>query len=80
LTACSSNLLVNALDAMTECPATERLVVVRAGRDGAHMVRVSVRDRGAGLSTDAFERIFQPFDTTKREGLGMGLSNRTKVR
>jgi two-component system sensor kinase FixL len=38
------------------------------------LVRVSVSDRGGGLSGDKLDRIFQPFYTTKREGLGMGLS------
>jgi two-component system, LuxR family, sensor kinase FixL len=33
-----------------------------------------VRDRGKGLGWDKLEKIFQPFYTTKREGLGMGLS------
>ena len=38
------------------------------------MVKVSARDRGTGLSADNIDRIFQPFYTTKRDGLGMGLS------
>jgi two-component system sensor kinase FixL len=33
-----------------------------------------VRDRGIGLSRDQLDKIFQPFYTTKRDGLGMGLS------
>jgi PAS domain S-box-containing protein len=68
------NLLMNAFDAMKDCPASERRVVFRAEPEGSRMVRVSVRDRGTGLSAESLERIFQPFYTTKREGLGMGLS------
>jgi PAS domain S-box-containing protein len=68
------NLLLNAFDAMKECPADERQVLVRVGTDGAGMVEVSVRDRGIGLSSAKLDQIFQPFFTTKREGLGMGLS------
>jgi two-component system sensor kinase FixL len=37
-------------------------------------VRVSVADTGAGLSPDVAEQLFQPFITTKRHGMGVGLS------
>ncbi len=68
------NLLVNAFDAMKKCPPHERHVVVRAEPDGANMIRVSARDCGTGFRGDSLEKVFQPFYTTKREGLGMGLS------
>jgi len=68
------NLLVNAFDAMKDCPTREREVSVRAALDGAGMVKVAVRDRGTGVSAGDLDRIFEPFHTTKREGLGMGLS------
>ena len=38
------------------------------------MVRVSASDCGTGFHGDSVEKIFQPFYTTKRDGLGMGLS------
>jgi PAS domain S-box-containing protein len=68
------NLLVNAFDAMKDRPAHQRQVAVRAALDRARMVKVMVRDYGAGLGADDLERVFQPFYTTKRDGLGMGLS------
>ena len=68
------NLLLNAFDAMKDCPANEREVVIEAGQNGGRMVEVAVRDHGTGLTSDKLEKIFQPFYTTKREGLGMGLS------
>lgn len=68
------NLLLNAFDAMDDCPANEREIKVRAQRDGAGMVTVAVRDKGTGLSRDKLDKIFQPFYTTKPDGLGMGLS------
>ncbi len=68
------NLLLNAFDAVRDLPPRERLVTVQVGRDGAACVRVSVRDNGAGLTGEKLERIFKPFFTTKREGLGLGLS------
>jgi PAS domain S-box-containing protein len=68
------NILLNAFDAMKDCPAHEREVLVRVERDGARMVKVAVSDHGTGLSADKLDKVFQPFYTTKRDGLGMGLS------
>ena len=68
------NLLLNAFDAMKDCSSAERHAVVRAERDGTGTVRVAVGDHGTGLRADKLDKIFQPFYTTKREGLGMGLS------
>ena len=68
------NLLLNAFDAMKDTPAAERAVVVRAETNGTGTVEVSVRDHGAGLTSDKLDKVFQPFYTTKRDGLGMGLS------
>jgi PAS domain S-box-containing protein len=68
------NLLLNAFEAMKDWPAHEREVKVHVERDGARMVKVAVRDRGTGLNSGKLDKIFQPFYTTKREGLGMGLS------
>jgi two-component system sensor kinase FixL len=48
--------------------------VLQAEQDGAPMTKVTVRDRGPGVRGDKLETIFQPFYTTKRDGLGMGLS------
>jgi PAS domain S-box-containing protein len=67
------NLLLNAFDAMKDCPAHERQVIVR-GESEDSAVKVAVRDRGIGLTGDKRDKIFQPFYTTKRDGLGMGLS------
>jgi two-component system sensor kinase FixL len=68
------NLLLNAFDSMKDCPAHERRVIVQVEADGARAVRLTVRDRGIGLSAEKLGKIFQPFYTTKRDGLGMGLS------
>ena len=68
------NLLLNAFHAMKDCPLDGRRVVVRTEPDGDHMVIVAVRDRGVGLSSDELDKIFQPFYTTKSDGLGMGLA------
>jgi PAS domain S-box-containing protein len=68
------NLLLNAFDAMKDCSPLEREVKLRAELYGASMIRVAVNDRGMGLSVDKLDKIFEPFYTTKGEGLGMGLS------
>ena len=68
------NLLLNAFDAMKETPSGKREVVLRAQTNGAGTVEVSIRDHGTGLPRDGLARIFDPFYTTKRDGLGMGLS------
>jgi signal transduction histidine kinase/integral membrane sensor domain MASE1 len=66
------NLLVNAMEAMAGPDAAGRIAVVRTACAEAGMVQVSVRDAGTGIATAA--SIFEPFYTTKAEGMGMGLS------
>ena len=39
-----------------------------------HLAQVTVADTGPGIDADVAERLFQPFITTKRSGLGVGLS------
>ena len=68
------NLLLNAFHAMKDCPLDGRRVVLRTEPDGDHRVIVAVRDRGVGLRSDELDKIFQPFYTTKSDGLGMGLA------
>ena len=68
------NLMLNAFDAMKDSPMSKRSVKLRLEDNGAGLVQASVRDRGTGLSGDKLDKIFEPFYTTKREGLGMGLS------
>jgi len=66
------NLLRNAIDAMRETRRGELKVRV-APRDGGFTV-VSVSDTGSGISEEVRGRLFQPFMTTKKEGMGVGLS------
>jgi signal transduction histidine kinase len=67
------NLLLNALEAMKGGPRLGRTVALHA-RSKEGIVEVAVRDRGRGIAADDVERLFEPFYTTKGEGLGMGLS------
>jgi two-component system sensor kinase FixL len=68
------NLLLNAVQAMKVCPMNERQVTVRTGPSKDHKVMIAVRDRGEGLKSDQLNKIFQPFYTTKDNGLGLGLA------
>ena len=65
------NLILNASDALAGNPSAQRhLTIATAHNDG--LVRISVSDNGCGLPPEP-ERIFQPFYTTKKDGLGLGL-------
>ena len=66
------NLIRNAMDAMETSP-TRDLVVTIAPAEGGQ-VRISVADSGSGIAPEIAEQLFQPFITTKRHGMGVGLS------
>ncbi|MDQ2696056.1 MAG: ATP-binding protein [Pseudomonadota bacterium] len=69
------NLLRNAIEAMTEAGAPpQRELTLRTAAFGRRVVEVAVSDSGPGLSPEAARQIFQPFFTTRPEGMGMGLS------
>ena len=65
------NLLHNAMEAIGE---REGRVFVRCRSVNTNVIRVSVTDTGPGIDEGAEELVFEPFYTTKREGMGMGLS------
>jgi PAS domain S-box-containing protein len=69
------NLMLNALSAMNGPGIDgERRLVVRTSSIDASHVLVEVQDSGTGIAAENLESIFDPFITTKPEGLGMGLS------
>ena len=65
------NLMRNAVEAMTDSPWRE--LSISTARDG-DMVEISVSDTGSGLTRAARSKLFQPFNTTKPNGMGVGLS------
>jgi signal transduction histidine kinase len=67
------NLLLNGADAMRHTRPGERELLLRAWRYDERSVALSVRDRGTGIQAEPIERIFEPFYTSKAEGLGVGL-------
>lgn len=66
------NLVRNAFEATEELPHGR--VEISSLREESGRVRVTVADNGPGLAPELGERVFQPFNSTKSEGLGLGLS------
>jgi PAS domain S-box-containing protein len=67
------NLVLNAFDAMEERPRGERWVIIRTEMKDSQVL-AAVKDNGMGVLRGDYEKVFQPFHTTKTQGLGMGLS------
>jgi signal transduction histidine kinase len=68
------NLIMNAIEAMSDVENNTRELVIRSNVDMPDGVIVTVRDSGPGLTPESIERLFDPFYTTKPTGMGMGLS------
>jgi len=70
-----TNLLVNAMDSITSDQTPSGHVELSLRTDQASgRALLSVRDNGIGIKPEAAERVFEPYYTTKPNGLGMGLS------
>src|SRR5262245_15957706 len=68
------NLIVNAIQAMSGDGDSRRELQISTETDEAEGVRIAVRDTGRGLAPESLSRLFEPFYTTKAEGMGMGLA------
>jgi C4-dicarboxylate-specific signal transduction histidine kinase len=69
------NLLLNAVDAMSDLEPEQRAMTVKTSHVDDDWVKVLVRDNGRGIRQDRdLDKIFEPFFTTKPEGMGMGLA------
>jgi two-component system sensor kinase FixL len=66
------NLLRNAIESMEDSPRRELIIDVKADEDDMALVRV--RDTGSGIDPQIASQLFQPFVTTKGQGMGIGLS------
>jgi signal transduction histidine kinase len=67
------NLMINAMDAMSEMPKAKRKIAVRTTRtDG--FAELSISDTGPGIPSDILKDVFEPFFSTKSQGMGIGLS------
>jgi signal transduction histidine kinase len=68
------NLIMNAIEAMSEVSKGPRELLISTGNADSDNVLVTVSDSGPGLPDTNHQRIFDAFYTTKTSGLGMGLS------
>ena len=67
------NLVVNAMDAMSHVPSEGRKITIQTARN-ENCAEISVTDAGPGILLPRLEDVFEPFFSTKPQGMGMGLS------
>ena len=67
------NLVTNGIDAMKDTPNEDRVISIRTSRV-EKFAELSVSDCGPGIPEDKIKEVFEPFFTSKAEGMGMGLS------
>lgn len=67
------NVIMNACDAMSDMAQGERVLVIATSVDDG-VVRIAVHDRGMGIAAGSLESVFEPFVTSKKNGLGLGLA------
>jgi len=67
------NLIVNAMDAMAHLDKSQRRVTVRTARND-DFAEIEIADSGPGILPGKLDEIFEPFYTTRPNGMGMGLS------
>jgi len=68
------NLMMNAVEAMRTVENGDRNLLIRTTREESGRVGVEVQDSGVGIAPENLERVFDAFYTTRKEGMGMGLS------
>lgn len=68
------NLIRNAADAMATQGGERRELLITTMMTKDNVIEIAVRDSGPGIAPEVLQRLFSPFATTKREGLGFGLA------
>ena len=67
------NLIRNGSEAMKDASGNNHELVVKTSMSEPNAVMIAIRDAGPRIGDEAFDQLFQPFYTTKSNGLGMGL-------
>lgn len=67
------NLVMNAVDALQGVPEDRRIIVIRMAVECHEHIAVRVSDNGVGIPRESFNKVFEPYYTTKPGGLGLGL-------
>ncbi|MEQ1675282.1 MAG: CHASE3 domain-containing protein [Chitinophagaceae bacterium] len=70
------NIIINALEAMASRPGS---VLILETREKGRQCKVTIRDNGPGLDSDAAHRLFEPYFTNKPKGNGLGLTNTQNI-
>jgi len=68
------NLVRNALEAMDDMDINLRTLKIKTSKGQLNEIEISIDDAGPGLSISKIKHIFEPFNTTKTDGMGMGLT------
>jgi len=68
------NLIINGIEAMSRVDDWPRQLRIRSARHDPNQLLVSIGDSGVGIDAQVIDRIFEPFYTTKPQGIGMGLA------
>ncbi|HUL03782.1 MAG TPA: MASE1 domain-containing protein [Gemmatimonadales bacterium] len=68
------NLFLNGCEAMGEREHHDRRLTIATTQQAGGYVRIAIADRGTGIPDDKLDRVFEPFFSSKAEGLGLGLS------
>lgn len=68
------NLIANAVESMASVENRAPVLTVRSQKADGHGILITVEDTGTGIDQSNLQRVFEPFFSTKPEGMGMGLS------
>ena len=74
-----TNLFLNAYEAMGEGGGKLKVTIAATNHDGRLGVEIEIQDTGPGIAAELREQIFNPFFTTKKTGVGLGLSIVSKI-
>jgi C4-dicarboxylate-specific signal transduction histidine kinase len=68
------NLVKNAVESMEEVPNNKRDLLIKTSSVEPNKVRIKISDSGCGMDKDMLDQAFDPFVTSKEQGMGLGLS------